>query len=156
MNRQRIFNRGNIYSLKRDYGLLVYLHHILSISENEQTGESTVNKIRYTIKKAILLPKELFRTVNDKSNASILPSETDVTIQELIIDHKDILIGYEFVASDYFVINNQRYNIISFENIEEELVSVFKIKHMKNSQRNMTFPLDISDELELEETLNII
>ncbi len=101
--------RKAIYQLKKAYGFQVTLCRPQNISFNFETGvENNVTSFKI-IRKAILLPSELRRSIKDVVYS--------YSIKELLLDWQDIkIIGIE--KNDMILFNNESWRVSEIDDYE--------------------------------------
>lgn len=101
-----------IYSLKREWGMPVQVCRTILDNRNLLTGKISRETKKYSIKRAIALPKSSFYT---EVKSSILPVNGADTV--VIVDNKDLPKDFKFKNNDYLVIKLIKYEIVDFESI---------------------------------------
>jgi len=154
---QLIHSREVLYSLKQRYGVPIDYYHVFSelVNDNVLTGVSTVNKIKYKVKKGILLPITMARLINQDTPGS----EIDVNSTQIIIDKKDLPLHFEHASEDYLIVHDynhnkrllkyggKRYNIQTLDELEDNLFYVVTARFIKGGVRNEIIDLSISETL---------
>jgi hypothetical protein len=157
-SRQFRFVRDILYSLKQDYGMRADLYHILSVIQDPKTGRKTINKTKYVIKKAILLPTLLKRQLSVElgfkpSGQGNAPPGYDIKERLIIIDNKDLPKDFEIGTSDYLVIDHERHDIKSIDSLEHNQASLLTTKIIEAGEANEIFNVQINDKIVFSETV---
>jgi hypothetical protein len=120
MNR---FIRKTLYSLKRQYGSLIYLYKLNDASTNYETGVKISSQTRIVIKKCVVLPvkiqREVVQSVIGKNRAFAYGGSYDAGSRSFIVDARDLPTDYTIENDDWIVYNNHRYNIQAITEFEQ-------------------------------------
>lgn len=137
------FVKRILYQLKRKYGLPLDIYHIISVTSDTKSGTKTVNKTKYHIRRAILLPTILRRKMAVELGLKPTgygPSPPGYDIKErLIIIDNDDLPDVDLNAEDYLVIDHERHDIKSIEELENKRASVFTTRVVEGGEANEIF-----------------
>jgi len=136
----KTFVKKILYQLKRRFGSLVDLYHVVQVIHDPTTGKDIIIRDKYTIRKAVILPTLLKRQMAEEMgfHSSTGPG-FDVATRTIIIDRVDLLKGIEIKNVDYFVIEHERYNIKSVEKLEDNQAMMFVTTHVVGSKTNEIF-----------------
>jgi hypothetical protein len=123
MYKNQLINlRPVIYSLKNDYGFRLDLYRKDEVV-NLETGRKITTRIKYKIKKAILLPNQMFRDFNygtiikTGGNAQV-GGILDLRQRIILIDKRELPRNFEIDSNDYVVFNHDRYEIREIMDLE--------------------------------------
>lgn len=156
------FVRNVLYSLKKRYGAPADLYHVISVTENSQTGQSIITKCKYHLRRVILLPITFDREMNIlggyKKPTRNLPSEDiDITQRVIIIDKRDLPYDFVYGPTDYLIVHEQltrtvfsqgeRFNIQKAQALEDNISTMITAKYIIGGQRNEIFEFDICEHL---------
>lgn len=141
---QLIFAKRSLYHLKREYGRKIDLYHIISETPDLETGKVIINRIKYKIRKGILLPTTLSREINlsgafRRTNTTLESGETDVYTRFIVIDKEDLPTDFELTESDYLIIDGKRYQFQRIQELEDNIAVLITARYMKGSIRNEIF-----------------
>lgn len=128
--------RRNIYALKRQYGARVDVYKVVSSTTDHLTGEKTVVKDVYPVRKAPVLPsrtkREVTQTISiiSADKAFVYGGFYDASKREIIIDARDLPKGYEVNPEDYVVFKGKRWDVVNVEKFEYDTGWVLTVKHL--------------------------
>lgn len=155
MNRIK-FTSGVLYRLKRRHGQSIDLYHKTTQEINTITGKRIITKVKYSIKKAIMLPSQVALKYIDLSGGSqkfsyggFIESDTKV----YIIESKYVK-GLDFnnVKDFYIVEENKRYDVNEIKEIENHKSLIVIAKHIRNGTVDKIVDLTIKTKLEFIQT----
>lgn len=151
--------RRNLYVLKRRYGTKLDLYHIISIVPNLETGKKITNKIKYKIRRAILLPtllqeQFLLSAASLKADRAYPQSATQTGTKLIIIDNEDLPDNFEIGKNDYLVIRHVRYDIKSINDFEHGYGLLLTVKEVEGSEANEVFESKMLQTLEFVQTID--
>ena len=132
------FIRRNIYAMKRQYGARVDVYRVVSSTTDHLTGEKTVVKEVFPVRKAPVLPYKIQRAV--VQTISIISADKefvyggafDSSKREIIIDARDLPNGFEIKPEDYVVFNHTRWDVVNVERVEYDTGWVITVKNLPN------------------------
>lgn len=125
--------------MKRSYGLPVDLHKIDQHSIDPETGEKTIVLGVIHINRAIVLRAREFRSfVYDLAFISANKDFTtggffDPEDRRMFLDARD-LGGYQPNIDDYFIFQNERYNITDIQHFENDVAYGFLLRKIRGSE----------------------
>jgi len=133
-----LFIRRNIYAMKRQYGARVDVYRVVSSVTDHLTGEKTVVKEVYPVRRAPVLPYRMKRDV--VQTISIISADKsfvyggafDASRREIIFDARDLPKNFEIKPEDYVVFNHTRWDVVTAEKIEYETGWVLTVKNIPN------------------------
>ena len=111
--------------MKRSYGLPIDYHQMVEHETDPESGEKTTTLTHIHIRKAVVLRAREFRSfVYDLAFISANKDFTtggffDPEDRKIIIDSIDVPVGFDPKVDDYYIYNNEKYEIaevFSFEN----------------------------------------
>jgi len=142
MSRSNSFISKVIYQLKRQYGQSIDLYVQVSAVADPSTGRNTEVETVWSIRKAAVLPSDVVRQF--AYDLSFIAANKNFTYggvfteasKALLVDNRDLPIGYKCNLVDRFVINHRRYQIEHFAEYEEKRSTVFFVKELANQEVN--------------------
>lgn len=117
--------RHNVYNLKRNYGYTVDIYRNVDGIFNPQTGRTQVQQTKIHIRRAILFPslihRDFFQSISFiKANSNFVQGgDVQINDRQVIIDNRDLPLGYQIQVNDYLFINRKRYDIKSRFGLED-------------------------------------
>ncbi len=160
------FGRRALYNMKRRYGAPIDLYHVTGTTDDLETGQSTVTRVKYHIRKAILLPITATGEINIVGGylrrVSNLPStETVIESRLFIIDLEDLPADLQLNDNDYFIMKTyvrrkagpgRRFNITKVQYLEDNISLLITGRFIEGGQRNEIFDANVTETLELGES----
>lgn len=141
MSRNRLTAlRRVVYRLKRIYGLPVDLYKITPGETDYETGEKSAVYNKVHIKRAIVQPARLHRDfVYDLAYISANKDFTgggffDVSDRRIIIDAKDLPIGWVPTLNQFVIIGAKRYELKSFYEFEADMGYILVVRETKGQR----------------------
>ena len=125
--------RAALYSLKRQYGGRIDLYKKGTISSNARTGERTINKTVYPVKRAIILPAEVARqevrgiSLISANKTLVQGGGYDNSLRYFIVEKRDIP-GVTLTPDDWIVFKLRKYQIEEFREFEFDTCWVITAK----------------------------
>jgi hypothetical protein len=124
--------------MKRQYGARVDVYKVVSSTTDHLTGEKTVIKEVYPVRKAPVLPYKIQRSV--VQTISIISADKefvyggafDSSKREIIFDARDLPQNFEIKPEDYVVFNNMRWDVVNAERTEYNTGWVVAVKNLPN------------------------
>jgi len=124
--------------MKRQYGARVDVYRVVSSTTDHLTGEKTVVKEVFPVRKAPVLPYKIQRAV--VQTISIISADKefvyggafDSSKREIIIDARDLPNGFEIKPEDYVVFNHTRWDVVNVERVEYDTGWVITVKNLPN------------------------
>jgi hypothetical protein len=145
------FVKQNLYVLKRSYGAPADLYHIVSMIQDPRIGTTITQKVKYHIKRAILLPTTLQTYLNPQGAYTKPGTDTPagLTIGQklIIIDNRDLPKDFDIDLKDYLVINRVRYDIKSSEQLEHRKGTLLVTKQVTGQRVDEIFDVTIKQKL---------
>lgn len=155
------FIRRTLYSLKRQYGSRIDVYQLNDADTDYQTGEKTVNKTVYIVRKCIVLPVKIAREVVQSitqisaNKMFVYGGSYDAGTRLFIIDARDMPNNHEFANDDWLVYNGRRYDIKSIEEFEQHTAWSIIAKEVKGVRAEQVFFAHITDKLNLDQDVTI-
>lgn len=153
------FIRRTLYSLKRQYGSRVDVYQLNETETNYKTGDKTVDKTVYVVRKCIVLPVKIVREVV-QSISQVSANKTfvyggsyDAGTRQFIIDTNDLPASFTFTNDDWIVYNGRRYDIKSIEEFEQHTAWTLICKEVLGVRPEQVFFANITEQIELEQTI---
>lgn len=147
------FIRRTLYSLKRQYGSRIDVYQLNDADTDYQTGEKTVSKTVYIVRKCIVLPvkiaRELVQSISQISanKMFVYGGSYDAGTRLFIVDARDMPNDYEFKNDDWIVYNGRRYDIKSIEEFEQHTAWSIVGREVKGVRPEQVFFANITDQL---------
>lgn len=138
------FVRQNLYALKRQYGVDVTVHKILDTDTEYTTGAKTVTKETYNVRRAIMLPVEEERKV--EQGIALLSANKwfvsqggfDLERATFIFDAKDLPTGFQFDLNDFVVVDDAYYCVTEVDEYEYDSGWIIKTHLVKGADLKET------------------
>lgn len=115
-NNELRFIREVIYDLKRDYGGPVEIYQDVVGDTNVWTGVKNVTKNKWTVARAIRLPRNIHRdSIYHITGNRIFAygNIIETADRQVIIDWRDLPTGFQFKEENwYMIIDGQRYEVV--------------------------------------------
>lgn len=153
MNHQ-IFIRQQLYVLKRQYGGPLDIYIVTTGPTNLETGAKVVNKTKYHIALSPIIPISL--TQNSIFSAAYMKNVgrefaygnfIDLELKRVIIDQRDLPIGFDPDIIAYIVIDHKRYEIMKNQKLGNNIGYQIDIKRAVGVPTNEIFDLTVSQKL---------
>jgi len=142
MNKLR-FQRRLIYRLKRDKGVPLSFYQPVNTSQDLKTGVVSRAVTVTNIRRAIVMQSRQLRDFEyDLSFIAANKNFTmggyfDQTDRVVLIDAKDLPSGFKLDLNDYVQTGNRRYNVLEGTELEMDDIFVFKIREIKERQKQL-------------------
>ncbi len=121
MRKNKLIYFGNvIYALSKDYGFKCNLYRP-SETIDIKTGRKIIIRTRYSIKKGIFLPSQLYRDFNYSrlfGNDNQFGGLFDATQRAILINKKYLPKGFKIEVTDYIVMDHIRYEMVKIDEME--------------------------------------
>lgn len=164
MNEKAIwrFLRKNLYDLKRQYGAEVTVCKVLSVETNHKTGEKTISRDLHKVKRAIMLPEETARRV--EQGIALLSANKSFVSQAgfdqgrvpFIFDSRDLPTGFKFDLDDFVNVEGEFYRITEVEEYEFNTGWVVKTHRVLGGDFNVNLEDSSESTLELSQTATVV
>lgn len=130
--------RRTVYDLKKKHARVVKWLRLITESVNLETGKMNNNYTDCVIRKAIILPVKIIRTMALTGGTFQYGSYTDVGSRLLIIDQRDLpkTWSMSFDADDRIIINEQRYTIKDCDNFEDSTIWLVGVVNVRGTEVN--------------------
>jgi hypothetical protein len=138
------FVRQNLYALKRQYGVDVTVHKILDTETDYQTGDKTVTKETHDVRRAIMLPVEEARKVEQgiahlsANKWFVSQGGFDLDRATFIFDARDLPTGFEFTLNDFVVVEGAYYCVTEVDEYEYDSGWIIKTHLAKGADLEET------------------
>ena len=145
------FIHKNLYSLKRQYGTSVVVYKLLDVDTNYRTGQKTVTRTLYRVRRAIMLPEEVLRKAGGLNNekAVMTGAGFDKGDATFIFDPRNLPDGFQFELDDYVVVKDGFFKLIQIEEYGVSLAWVLKTRRVNGSELNITLDASAGNTLML-------
>lgn len=116
--------RQTLYMLKRQYGGPISIYKLNDVATDYRTGQKTVTKTVYNVKRAIIIPvnvsREVIKSISQISaNKKFTSGGTfEKGVRDFIVDRSDVDSTLELTADDWLVYNGRRYNVKAIQEFE--------------------------------------
>lgn len=110
--------KQNLYDLKRRFGFALDIYHNSTNIINTQTGQRTEVKVIHHIKRALILPLTLALKNYLGGTGAFSMANYEVGDKMVVVDFRDLPDNYIITLTDYIIVQNIRYKLISIENSE--------------------------------------
>ena len=133
------FVRRNLYALKRQYGAQVAVHKILDTETDYTTGDKVVTKTIHSVRRAIMLPVEAERVVEQGiahlSANKWFTSQAGFDLEKalFIFDAHDLPEDFHFNSNDFVVVDNQYYCVTEVDEYEYDSGWIIKTHLVKGA-----------------------
>ncbi len=145
------FIRNILYRLKRDWGSLVDIYNESADTVDLMTGNRTVTKSKWTVRRGICLPSAIHR---DSILASAMKNvfEYGGTLQlgdkTVLLDRRDLPKGFKLGTENwYMVIDSLRYEIVRVEEYENQAAYLVVLKHTTGTQVAQFVDMKVRDRI---------
>lgn len=140
------FLRQTIYNLKRDYNVQATVCQVLDTDTEYTTGKKTISRNLYHVQRAIMLPVEEKRQVEQGiahlSANKWFTSQAGFDLEKalFIFDAQDLPIGFQFNIDDFVVVDGDYYKVTEVDEYDAGWV----IKTHLDKGAVFTATLDVS------------
>ena len=141
-----MFIRDMIYKLQQDFGQSMDLYVPYNTVQDFGTGQQTVLRKRYRIKRVVLLAAVLQRRfVHDVAFLTAGRNFAygglfDETVRDIIVNGIDLPKNVKLDDSCYFIYNHNRYDVTKVEELEHRCAFIMSMKAV-----NQRLPYEITD-----------
>lgn len=161
MNHLR-FLKGQLYSLKREYGVSISIYRNTVGDSDLITGEKSITRISYDIKRAIVMPIK-FETTQFYTAAYLkfarefaYGASKDINSKRIIVDGSDLPKTFELKPEDSLVYSGKRFEIKFLERLEYSLGYQLVAQELTGTPPNQIINLKITDNIRFLDRLGII
>lgn len=147
--------RQTIYALKRQYGGRIDIYRLNDAETDLRTGEKTIDKDVFPIRRAVILPNRISRDVVQSisqisaNKKFVMGSSFDSGRRSFIIDCRDVPDSYHPKNDDWIVYRNRRYDIQDIEEFEFRSGWIIKAQEVFGNPVEQIFLVKAGDYLEL-------
>lgn len=155
MNNQYYYIRNTIYALKMNYGFPIDLYVFKDSQVNLDTGQKTVTKLKYHIRRAIILPTNIGRSFTyDLSFIAANKNFTyggnfDKTVKDFVLDTRDFPKGLKLQLEDFIIYNNTRYDFKKFEEFDHKQAVIIRTERVEGEAPQQILDLQASNTTDL-------
>ncbi|MHC4704974.1 MAG: hypothetical protein ACYTFQ_30865 [Planctomycetota bacterium] len=149
------FMRDCLYHLKRDYGAKVTVIKLVDSQTDYKTGDKTVTKSIHPIHRAIMLPEEILRKVEQgiahlsANKMFVSQGGYDVDNCTFIIDAKDMPVGYTWGLDDYIQVVAELFKVIEISEFEYDSGWMIKTRLVEGSDITGIIPVGAENTITL-------
>jgi hypothetical protein len=153
-----MFVRRTLYNLKRKYGAQMDIYKTITMSVDQKTGRRSTTRVKYTVKKCILLPVTLARKITIYVISRTFPygGEYDTTARIAIVDATDFPKGVTITNDDYCIIKQRerehRYEIKTVEQMEGDFAYILSLKETVGAPPQSIIFQSVGSRLHIEQT----
>jgi DNA-binding beta-propeller fold protein YncE len=129
----------NLYSLKRQYGAKVTVCKVLDVETDYITGEKTISRELHEVQRAIMLPVEEKRKVEQGiahlSSNKMFVSQAGFDDEQalFIFDAKDLPAGFQFNLDDFVIVEDEYFRVTEVDEYEYDSGWVIKTHRTKGA-----------------------
>lgn len=129
-----------LYRLKRDFGQLINIITVRSMTQNVQTGQIVVDERTIKVKRAIIIDEKISRDfVYDLSFIAANKNFTygglfDTSTRNIIVDGIDLPRDYVPTLNDRLVHNGERYQFKKIDSTVYNLGYIFNLQHLDSQK----------------------
>jgi hypothetical protein len=129
----------NLYSLKRQYGAEVTVCKVLDVETDYITGEKTISRELHEVRRAIMLPVEEKRKVEQGiahlSSNKMFASQAGFDDEQalFIFDTKDLPAGFQFNLDDFVIVEDEYFRVTEVDEYEYDSGWVIKTHRTKGA-----------------------
>jgi hypothetical protein len=138
-----------LYSLKRHYGTPIDFYQEIENQPDPTTGKKITSRIKYSIPLGIFIDQTL--TLQNPLYRALkqLVGMLDVSKVNIFFDSNDLKSDYIPTIRDYVIIHNQRYEINSIRQVDNNQSYWLTLTEYKGSQLFQQYDILIKDKLTL-------
>ena len=126
MNEKQIwqFMQRALYSLKRQYGAAVTVITLDDAETNYQTGVKTITKTIHNVRRAVVLPEEIKRQVEQgiahlsANKMFVSQAGFDLGQVTFIFDAKDLPVGFTWHLDDHILVDGDDFKVTVINEFE--------------------------------------
>ncbi|KKL98311.1 hypothetical protein LCGC14_1825680 [marine sediment metagenome] len=140
MRRNKLnFIRKVIYRLKRSYGLPIDYYQLATHTMDPEDGDKVTTLIKTHIRRAVVLRARGFRSfVYDLAFISANKDFTeggyfDPEDRKVIIDTRDVAIGFSPQVDDYFIFQSKKYEVKEIFDFEDNNAFIFLARRLRGA-----------------------
>ena len=142
------FLRRNLYDLKRQHGAFVVVYKLMDVETDYTTGKKTISRELHEVRRAIILPEEVFRQVEQgiahlsSNKFFVSQAGSDQGQAVFIFDARDLPVGFRFDLDDFVIVGGEYYQVTEVD--EYELDSGWLIKTKRTVGAGLRVILDVA------------
>jgi hypothetical protein len=133
------FIKNVIYDLKRDYGGPVDIYQNIVGQTNYKTGEQSITKNHWVVRRAIRLPRNIHRDSLFSATGNTLfayGNVVELADRNIIIDWKDLPVGFNFKEENWYVIiDNMHYDLVKVMEFDNKAAIFVILKQLIGAPR---------------------
>ena len=143
--------RRTLYQLKYRYGYPVSFYKVIKGNFNPVTGVTPFTTNNCIVNRAIIMPSAVQRnfffsiSVIQANSKFITGGDIQLQDRQIIIDGRDLPIGWIINIDDYFIWQHQRYDIKTAEALEYGTGWVINGRKIQGADNNETHSYMLSD-----------
>lgn len=149
------FIRQAIYQLKRQYGTRVTVVKLNDAQTDYRTGRKTLNTTTHAVRRAIMLPEEIGRRV--EQGAAYISANKNLLAQAgfdqgkamFIFDADDLPSGFRFGLDDHILVGTDYHKVSKIKPFEPGLGWIIYTHHVDDATFGSTLTLAASNALSL-------
>lgn len=157
MNEKQIwqFMRRALYQLKRQYGASVTVVKLDDAQVNYATGVKVVNKTIHNVRRAIMLPEEIARNVEQgiaqlsANKMFVSQAGFDLGRATFIFDARDLPGGFKWGLDDHVLVSGESFKVSEIDEFEYDSGWVIKTHRVNGADLTGSITLTVSDTITL-------
>ena len=116
--------RQTMYAMKRQYGGRIDVYRLNDVETNLRTGEKTIDKDCFHLRRAVILPVRISRDVVQSisqisaNKKFVYGANFDAGKRTFVIDSRDLPEGFQFENDYWIVYRNRRYDLEAIQELE--------------------------------------
>ncbi len=157
MNERQIwqFMRQALYQLKRQYGATVTVIKLNDAQTNYQTGVKAIDKTIHNVRRAIMLPEEIARNVEQgishlsANKMFVSQAGFDLGKATFIFDARDLPAGFKWGLDDHIIVAGESFKVSEIDEFEYDSGWVIKTHRVNGAALTGSITLTVSDTITL-------
>jgi hypothetical protein len=154
MNKLIHFN-NTVYELSKSYGFKIDIYKIVE-TVDFQTGVRTIATTKYKVKKAVILPNQLYRDFRPIDPNYQFGGPIDIEKRGVLVNKKYLPKGFTLQENDYVVFNGDKYNVSDRHEMELADYIFFTIKKVHGESVTQIHDFRFVDRLTLTDAMEVV
>jgi hypothetical protein len=146
---QLTFIRQTLYILQRQYGADIDFYHYIGRTTDNVTGDVSVSKTKYRIKKVIRLPDSQIRKV-------LLGGAYDESEAQFIFSKRYLPRSFVIREEDYFIYRNSRFLVKSTEEWVHGSAYIVTTKSIQSDILEQVLSFSLNDNFIMKQEVNYV
>lgn len=153
MSNHMRFLQVQLYALKREYGFPVSIYRQTVGDTNLTTGEKNLTRTAFPVQRAVVVPIKFDTSAFYSASFLKFAREfayggfQDIDAKRIILDAKDLPIGFKIIPEDFVVYEHKKYEIKYSEPLENGVGYQMVVQHLTGAPTNEIFNLAVRHEL---------